>query len=75
MGFNRMIKDVIWGSVIKYNSSKLLYDTVILKDREKDRELIFFTIIKHLLKNKKGLLFLLIIQNKVGVDYEKKPSI
>ncbi len=75
MGFNRTIKHVIWGSVISYNSSKLLHDAVMLKDREKNRELVFSAIIRYLLKSKKGLLLLLIIQNKVGADYEKKPSI
>ncbi len=70
-----MIKDVIWGSVINYNSFKLLHDAVILKNREKDRELVFSAIIRHLLKSKKGLLLFLIVRDKVGADYEKKPSI
>jgi hypothetical protein len=75
MGFNRTIKNVIWNSVINYNSSKLLHDAVILKDREKDRELIFSVIIKYLLESKKGLLLFLIVRNKVGADYKEKSSI
>ena len=75
MGFNRTIKDVIWGSVVNYNSFKLLHDAVILKDREKDKELVFSIIIRRLLESKKGLLLFLIVRGKVGVDYEEKLSI
>jgi hypothetical protein len=75
MGFNRTTKDVIWGSVISYNSSKLVHDAVILKDRKKDRELIFSAIIRHLLESKKGLLLFLIVRDKVSADCEKKSSI
>ena len=45
-----------------------MYNTVILKDRKKDRELVFFTIARHLLKSKKGLLLLLVVQSKVGIN-------
>ena len=75
MLFNYTIKDVIWGDVVSYNSFKLLLNTVILKDRDEDRELVFSAIIRHLLKSKKGLLLFLIVRDKVGADYEKKPSI
>ena len=75
MGFNRTIKHVIWGSVISYNSSKLLHDAVMLKDREKNRELVFSAIIRYLLKSKKGLLLLLVVRDKVGADCEEKLSI
>jgi hypothetical protein len=75
MGFNRTTKDVIWGSVVSYNNFKLMHDTVILKDREKNRELIFSAIARHFLESKKGLLLFLIVRDKVGADYEKKSSI
>ena len=75
MGFNRTTKDVIWGSVVSYNSSKLLHDTVILKNRKKNRKLVFSAIARHFLESKKGLLFLLIVRGKVGADCEEKPSI
>jgi hypothetical protein len=75
MGFNRTIKDVIWDSVISYNSSKFLHDTVILKDRKKNRELVFSVMARYFLKSKKGLLLFLIVRDKVGADCEKKPSI
>jgi hypothetical protein len=52
-----------------------VHDAVILKDREKDRELIFSVMARHLLKSKKGLLFLLIVRDKMDADCEKKPSI
>jgi hypothetical protein len=75
MCFNRKIKNVIWSSVINYNNFKLLHDTVILKNKKKNKELIFFVIIRYFLKNKKGFLFLLVVRDKVGADCEKKPSI
>jgi hypothetical protein len=61
MGFNRTIKDVIWGSVVSYNNFKLLHDAVILKDREKDRELVFSAMARHFLESKKGLLLFLVV--------------
>jgi hypothetical protein len=75
MSFNRTIKNVIWGSVVNYNSFKFLHDAVILKDRKKNRELIFSAMARYLLKSKKGLLIFLIVRDKVNVDYEKKLSI
>jgi hypothetical protein len=61
MGFNRAIKDVIWDNVISYNSSKFLHDAVILKDRKKDRELVFSAMARHFLKSKKSFLLFLIV--------------
>jgi hypothetical protein len=75
MGFNRITKDVIWGSVISYNNFKFLHDAVILKNRKKDKELVFSVITKHFLKSKKGFLFFLVIRGKVGADCEEKSSI
>jgi len=46
---NRTAKDIVWRSVISYNSSKLLLNVVILKDREKDRELVVSAVARHLL--------------------------
>jgi hypothetical protein len=57
IGLDKPIKDIIWGRVISYNSPKLAYDTVILKDRKKDKELVFSIIAGDLLEGKKGLLF------------------
>ena len=68
MLLNYTTEDVIWGGVVNYNSSKLLLNIVILKDREKDRELIFSIIAKHLLQSKKNLFLLLIVRGKVRVD-------
>jgi hypothetical protein len=68
MDFNCTTKDVVWGSVVSYNSSKLVYNAVILKDKEKDRELVFSAMAKHLLESKKSLLLLLVVQGKVGAD-------
>jgi hypothetical protein len=75
MSFNRTTKDVVWGSVVSYNSSKLFHDVIILKDREKGKELVFSTMARDLLESKKGLLLLLVIRGKVGTDCEEKPSI
>jgi hypothetical protein len=75
MGFNRTIKDVIWDSVISYNSFKLVHDAVIPKNRKKNRELIFFVMVRYLSKSKKGFLLFLIVRNKMGADCEKKLSI
>ena len=61
MLLNCIIKDVIWRGVISYNSFKLLLNTIILKDKAKDKELVFFAIAKHLLQSKKGLFLLLLI--------------
>jgi hypothetical protein len=52
-----------------------LHDAVILKDRKKNKELVFSAMAKHLLKSKKGFLLFLIVRGKVGADCEKKPSI
>jgi hypothetical protein len=52
IGLDRTIEDVIWRGVVSYNSSKLVYNTVILQDREKDRELVFATMAKDLLESK-----------------------
>ena len=68
MGFNRTTEDVVWGSIISYNSYKLVYNAVILKDREKDRELVFSTMARHLLESKESLLLLLVVRGKVGAD-------
>jgi hypothetical protein len=75
MGFNRTTKDVIWDNVISYNSSKLMHDAVIPKNRKKNRKLIFSAMARHLSKSKKGLLLFLIVRNKMGADCEKKLSI
>jgi hypothetical protein len=45
-----------------------VYNAVILKDKEKDKELVFSAMAKHLLKSKKSLLLLLVVQGKVGAD-------
>jgi hypothetical protein len=68
IGFNRTTEDVIWGSVVGYNSSKLVCNAIILKDRKKDRELVFSAMARHLLESKKGLLLLLVVRGKVGAD-------
>jgi hypothetical protein len=52
-----------------------VYNAIILKDKEKDRKLVFFAIAKHLLKSKEGLLLLLVVRGKVGANYKKKLSI
>jgi hypothetical protein len=44
-------------------------------NREKGKELVFSTIAKDLLESKKGLLLLLVVQGKVGVDCKEKLSI
>jgi hypothetical protein len=46
-----------------------------LKNREKDRELVFSAMARHLLESKKGLLLLLVVRGKVGADRKKKPLI
>jgi hypothetical protein len=70
-----MTKNVIWGGVVGDNSSKLLYNAIIFKDRKKNRELVFSTMARHLLEGKKGLLLLLIIRGKVCANCQEKPSI
>jgi hypothetical protein len=49
-----------------------LHNAIILKDKEKDKELVFSAIARDLLESKKGLLLLLVVQGKVGVDCEEK---
>ena len=51
-----------------------MYNAIILKDREKDRKLVFFAIAKHLLESKEGLLLLLVVRGKVGANCKKKLS-
>jgi hypothetical protein len=46
-----------------------------LKDKEKDKELVFSIITRHFLESKKGFLLLLVVRGKVGADYEEKLSI
>ena len=75
MFLDRTAKDVIQGGVVSYDSSKLLFNIVILKDREKDQELVVSTMAKHLLQSKKGFLLLMFVRGKVGVDREDKLSI
>ena len=68
MLLNCTTKDVIWRGVVSYNSSKLLLNTIILKDKAKDKELVFSAIAKHLLQSKKGLLLLLLVRGKVRAN-------
>jgi hypothetical protein len=49
MLLDRTAKDVIWRGVISYNSSKLLLNVIILKNREKDRELVVSAMARYLL--------------------------
>jgi hypothetical protein len=46
---DRIVKDIIWGYIISYNSSKLQLNTIILKDREKDQELVISAMARYLL--------------------------
>ncbi len=69
IALDKLIKNVIQGSVISYNSPKLAYNTVTLKNKKKNRELVFSTMARNLLEGKKSLLFLLIVRGKVGADY------
>jgi hypothetical protein len=62
-------KNIVWGSVISYNSPKLAYNTIIFKDKKKDKELVFFTITKYFLENKNKKLFLLVVRNKININY------
>jgi len=68
MGFNKATKNVIRRGIISDNSTKLLYNAIILKDREKNWKLGFFIIVRDYLEGEKGLLPLLIVYNKVGID-------
>ena len=52
-----------------------MYNAIILKDKEKDKKLVFFAIARHLLKSKEGLLLPLIVRGKVGANCKKKLSI
>jgi len=69
MGLDKTIKNVIWGGIISNNNFKLSYNVVILKDRKKNRKLVFFIMARHLLKDKIGLLLLLIVRSKVYTNY------
>jgi hypothetical protein len=75
MLLDRTVKNVIWKDIINYNSFKLQFNAVILKDRKKNRELIVFVIIRYLFQSKKGFLLFLIVRGKVRADYKNKPSI
>jgi hypothetical protein len=44
-------------------------------NKEKNKELVFSIIVGHLLKSKKGFLLLLVVRDKVGANYKKKPPI
>ena len=55
---NRLIKGIIWASIIGNDSPELSYNAIIFKNRKKNRELVLSAIAKHFLKSKKGLLLL-----------------
>ena len=48
---------------------KLSYNTVIFKDKEKNRELIYSTIARDLLKHKESFLLFSFVRNKVSINY------
>jgi hypothetical protein len=52
-----------------------LNNTIILKDKEKNKKLIFSIITKYFLESKKGFLLLLVVRDKISIDYKKKLSI
>jgi hypothetical protein len=68
IGLDKPTKDVVWGSIISYNSPKLAYNIIIFKDRKKDKELVFFIIARYFLESKKNFLLLLVVRNKIGID-------
>src|SRR5436190_18592794 len=61
--FYYIIKSIIYISIITYNSSKLIKNIVILKNKKKNYKLIISTIIFYYIKSNKSLniLFLKII--------------
>jgi hypothetical protein len=46
-----------------------------LKDKKKDKKLVFSVIARYFLENKKGFLFLLVVRGKISIDYKEKLSI
>ena len=69
---NYTIERVIYRSVIGNNSSQLSNDSVVLQYRKKSILLLFSAISSYRIKSKKSLYQLLLIINKVGIDYQKK---
>jgi hypothetical protein len=67
-----MTKNIIWVGIISYNSSKFLNDIIILKDKEKDNELVFSAVAKYFLESKKSFLLFLVVRGKIGIDCEEK---
>ncbi len=69
MSFDSPAKNVIWRDIIGNNYPELSYDAVIFKNRKKDRELVFSTMVRYSLKGKKSLLSLIIVRSKIYINY------
>jgi hypothetical protein len=65
MSFYYIIEYIVRTSIITYNSPKLFYNTIILKDREKNSKLLLSSIVCYYTKYKEGLPKLLLIINKI----------
>ena len=63
--FYYSIKGIVYTSIITNNSPKLLYNTIILKDKEKNRKLLVSTMVYYCTKYNKSLVILFKTVNKV----------
>jgi hypothetical protein len=55
---NSPVKSIIGRGIISYNSPKLSYNAIVLKDWKKNCKLVFPGMATYLLESKKGLLSL-----------------
>ena len=71
--FNLLTKSIIYSGIIINNSSKLLYNVVILKYKKKSNKLLFSTMTFNSTKCKKSLykLFLIIIDKIICYSQQK----
>jgi hypothetical protein len=69
---NRTIEDVIYARIIANNSSNLLYNTVILKNRKEGSLLMTSAIAGYYRKYKENIKIPLSYINKIGVNSKEK---
>jgi hypothetical protein len=58
IGLYCLTKRIVWASIIGNDSPKLLYDTIILKNKKKNLKLVFSVIVFYFIKSKKSLCLL-----------------
>jgi hypothetical protein len=75
IGLYYLTKRIVWAGIIGNDSPKLSYDTVILKDREKNLKLVFPAITFNFAKSKESLCPLQEMVGVVRANSQEKVSI